>query len=118
MDYLNREEELDLMERMIPRDAVYEISQMLDRTKKGAVRNTVNNYVKVLRNDPLLKDSLRYNLLTCRVDVVKQLWWNHSGIMALSEEAIDYFYIYLEKKLWIKQRQNDESCYPWYCQQQ
>lgn len=95
-DYHNKEEELDLMEKMTPRDAVYEISQMLDRTKKGAVRNTANNYVKVLRNDPLLKGSLRYNLLTCRVDVVKPLWWNH-GTTALSEEAVDYFYIYLEK---------------------
>ena len=96
MDYLNREEELGLVENMTPKEAVFDLSQKLDRTKKGAVRNTANNYVMVLRNDPLLKESLRYNLLACRVDVVKPLWWNQ-GITALSEEAIDYFYIYLER---------------------
>lgn len=34
MDYLNREEELDLMERLTPRDAVYEISQRLTGRKR------------------------------------------------------------------------------------
>ena len=89
-------EELDRMEEMTRRDHVLAIREFLDKNNKGAIKSTVTNYLKVLRNDPLLTGCLRYNLLTCRVDVVKPLWWNRETV-ALSEEAIDYFYIYLER---------------------
>ena len=46
-----------------------EIRDSLEVTDKGVVKNTIGNYVTVFTQDPLLKDSIRFNLLTERIDI-------------------------------------------------
>ena len=50
----------------------------------------------VLREDPLLKGSLRFNLLNQRIDIVRKLWWN-DGIISMTDAARDFFYLYFEQ---------------------
>lgn len=50
----------------------------------------------VLREDPLLKGSLRFNLLNQRIDIVRKLWWN-DGITSMTDAARDFFYLYFEQ---------------------
>lgn len=44
---------------------------MLSQAEKGGVQNTIQNCVTVLQNDPILADSIRLNLLSERIDIVK-----------------------------------------------
>ena len=56
----------------------------------------MQNYMIVLKEDPLLKGSLRYNLLNQRIDIVKILWWNDE-ICPMTDAGRDFFYLYFEK---------------------
>ena len=56
----------------------------------------MQNYMIVLREDPLLKGSLRFNLLNQRIDIVRKLWWN-DGIISMTDAARDFFYLYFEQ---------------------
>ena len=56
----------------------------------------MQNYMIVLREDPLLKGSLRFNLLNQRIDIVRKLWWN-DGITSMTDAARDFFYLYFEQ---------------------
>ena len=44
---------------------------MLKRNKKKEVCQTIDNCLVVLRNDPILQDAIRQNILTDRQDIVK-----------------------------------------------
>lgn len=52
---------------------------MLSQAEKGGVQNTIQNCVTVLQNDPILADSIRLNLLSERIDIVKPMDWQRSG---------------------------------------
>ena len=52
---------------------------MLSQAEKGGVQNTIQNCVTVLQNDPVLADSIRLNLLSERIDIVKPMGWQRSG---------------------------------------
>ena len=52
---------------------------MLSQAEKGGVQNTIQNCVTVLQNDPILADSIRLNLLSERIDIVKPMGWQRSG---------------------------------------
>ncbi len=52
---------------------------MLPQAEKGGVQNTIQNCVTVLQNDPVLADSIRLNLLSERIDIVKPMGWQRSG---------------------------------------
>lgn len=56
----------------------------------------MDNYVLVLRNDPYISESLKYNELTGRIDIVKILWWNDE-ICKLDDDARTYYYYYCER---------------------
>ena len=64
------------MFRMVDKSKVDEVKQMLEYTQKGTAKATVGNYMVVLRNDPLVRESMKYNKLTGRIDIVKKRWWN------------------------------------------
>ena len=57
---------------------------------------TVGNYMVVLRNDPLVRESMKYNKLTGRIDIVKKLWWNEE-ICKLDDDGRTYFYYFFER---------------------
>ena len=59
---------------MVDLEAVSNIKEQLAVTMNGTVKGTMQNYMTVLREDPILSGSLRFNLLNQRVDVVKILW--------------------------------------------
>lgn len=57
---------------------------------------TVDNYILVLRYDPYIRESLKYNKLTGRIDIVKILWWNDE-ICKLDDDARTYYYYFFER---------------------
>ena len=54
------------MLRMADKSKVDEVKQMLEYTQKGTAKATVGNYMVVLRNDPLVRESMKYNKLTAQ----------------------------------------------------
>ena len=61
------------------RSTISNIRKMLSQAEKGGVQNTIQNCVTVLQNDPVLADSIRLNLLSERIDIVKPMGWQRSG---------------------------------------
>ena len=57
---------------------VHEVWGELQLTRRGLPANTIENCRKVFQLDPLLSGSIRLNLLTERVDIVKDLGWQRS----------------------------------------
>lgn len=84
------------MLRMVDKSKVDEVKQMLEYTQKGTAKATVGNYMVVLRNDPLVRESMKYNKLTGRIDIVKKLWWNEE-ICKLDDDGRTYFYYFFER---------------------
>ena len=87
---------LQVMEQMADVDAIREIRSHLAVTNQGTIKGTMQNYMIVLREDPLLKGSLKFNLLNQRIDIVRKLWWN-DGITSMTDAARDFFYLYFEQ---------------------
>lgn len=88
----------ETMAALSPPKTVEEVTELLDLTEKGLVRNTVSNAEMILSYDPLLRDSVRYNELTQRVDVVKPMGWergNHGP--ALTDNDIFNFHLYCDR---------------------
>lgn len=93
---MERQDALQKMEQMVDLSAAGEIREHLAVTRQGTIKGTMQNYMIVLKEDPLLKGSLRYNLLNQRIDIVKILWWN-DGICPMTDAGRDFFYLYFEK---------------------
>ena len=93
---MERQDALQKMEQMVDLSAIGEIREHLAETRQGTVKGTMQNYMIVLKEDPLLKRSLRYNLLNQRIDIVKILWWNDE-ICPMTDAGRDFFYLYFEK---------------------
>lgn len=68
----------------------------LELTRNGLPANTIDNFRQVFRLDPLLKDAIRLNLLTDRVDIVRELGWQRST-SALTDTDLQYLLHYFEK---------------------
>ena len=60
----------------IDRDTV---KKMLETDNKGIVLQTHNNCKLALREDPVLKDAIRYNELNERVDIIKPMPWRRTS---------------------------------------
>lgn len=90
------EEAAVVVRRMADKSKVDEVKQMLEYTQKGTAKATVGNYMVVLRNDPLVRESMKYNKLTGRIDIVKKLWWNEE-ICKLDDDGRTYFYYFFER---------------------
>ena len=81
-----------------PPKTVEEVKDLLDLTEKGLVRNTVSNAELILSYDPLLRESIRYNELTQRVDVVKPMGWERGSTgPALTDNDIFNFHLYCDR---------------------
>ena len=92
----NRENAVCRMESMVNLDVVRNIKEHLAVTMNGTVKGTMQNYMTVLKEDPVLAGSLRFNLLNQRVDVVKILWWN-KRITSLTDEGEEFLFYYFER---------------------
>ncbi len=57
------------------------IRDSLIRTEKGSIANSIQNCKTALECDPVLKNSIRKNLLTGQTDLVNPVYWHRSGNM-------------------------------------
>ena len=58
---------------LLPEMSVDEVREKLATTEKGQPANTIQTCQTVFSFDPLLRDAIRLNLLTDRVDIVRNL---------------------------------------------
>ncbi len=70
--------------------------QLLERTDKGYVRNSMHNVFLAFMCDPMLSGAVRYNILTGRVDLCKQMWWERTAAV-MNDTDFNYLMLYLEK---------------------
>ncbi len=87
---------------------VENIRNALDVGQKGKVLNTLNNYLMVFNNDPLLKGAIRKNMLTERTDIVKPLGWKRDS-PTLTDTDVQYLISYLEKSYGLSVEKKVES---------
>ncbi|MBR3652356.1 MAG: hypothetical protein IKN60_00200 [Bacteroidales bacterium] len=72
------------------------VTNLLERTQRGEIRQSINNCVLILQNDPALKGVVQKNLLTGRIDITRPVWWTRSGT-CLTDTDMNYIKLYLEK---------------------
>lgn len=75
---------------------VDEVRESLSTTEKGQPANTIGNCRTVFCQDPLLRGAIRLNLLTDRVDIVRNLGWRRST-SALTDTDVKYLLLYFEQ---------------------
>ena len=75
---------------------VDEVRESLSTTEKGQPANTIGNCRTVFCQDPLLRGAIRLNLLTDRVDIVRDLGWRRST-SALTDTDVKYLLLYFEQ---------------------
>ncbi len=69
---------------------------MLITTEKGTVTQCIRNVITVLENDEKFKGAIRYNIMTERNDISRDLGWFRDGVM-ITETDIDHIMLYLEE---------------------
>ena len=95
MDENKKKDTLKRMREMADLNAIRQIKECLSKNEKGDIKGTVQNYMMIFRDDPLIKGCLRYNRLSERVDISRKLWWDEDWEI-LTDNAIDQFYLYFE----------------------
>lgn len=95
MDENKKKDTLKRMSEMADLNAIRQIKECLSKNEKGDIKGTVQNYMMIFRDDPLIKGCLRYNRLSERVDISRKLWWDEDWEI-LTDNAIDQFYLYFE----------------------
>ena len=73
-----------------------EVRETLSTTEKGQPANTIGNCRTVFCQDPLLRGAIRLNLLTDRVDIVRDLGWRRNT-SALTDTDVKYLLLYFEQ---------------------
>lgn len=76
--------------------AVDEVRESLSVTEKGQPANTIGNCRTVFCQDPLLRGAIQLNLLTDRVDIVRDLGWRRNT-SALTDTDVKYLRLYFER---------------------
>lgn len=61
----------------------------------GRIVQSLTNCLVVLQNDELLRDAIRFNDLTCRIDVTKDLGWPRAGT-AFCDTDLDNIILYMD----------------------
>ncbi len=60
------------------------------------MKQCIRNVVTVLQNDEKFKGAIRYNIMTDRNDIARDLGWYRDGVM-LTDTDIDHIMLYLEE---------------------
>ena len=87
---------MSVAEALAPEQSVDEVRESLSVTEKGQPANTIGNCRTVFCHDPLLHGAIRLNLLTDRVDIVRDLGWRRST-SALTDTDVKYLLLYFEQ---------------------
>nr|WP_330364827.1 virulence-associated E family protein [Butyrivibrio sp. NC3005] len=77
------------------------VRQMLETDAKGIPKQTNNNCKIALREDPVLKDAIRFNELNERVDIIKPMPWRRTAD-ALTDVDVANIITYLENNYGLK----------------
>jgi len=77
-------------------EEIKEIRDNLGPGGKGQSRNTMENCVIVLENDPLLKGAICQDLFTDRPCIIKDLGWYRED-PPINDDDLSHIYLYLEK---------------------
>lgn len=88
-------------EALAPEQGVDEVRESLSVTEKDQPANTIGNRRTVFCHDPLLRDAIRLNLLTDRVDIVRDLGWRRNT-SALTDTDVKYLLLYFEQNYGLK----------------
>ena len=83
-------------EALTPEQSVDEVRESLSVTEKGQPADTIGNCRTVFCHDPLLRGAIRLNLLTDRVDIVRDLGWRRNT-SALTDTDVKYLLLYFEQ---------------------
>ncbi len=75
---------------------VEEVKSSLESTEKGGVRSSIRNCVTVLQQDPLLSGAVAYNILTDRIDLVKNIGYERTG-SAMTDTDMRYIRLRMEE---------------------
>ena len=82
---------MNVADLLLPALTVDEVRESLSMTQKGQTANTIGNCKTVFQRDPLLKGAIRLNLLTERIDIVRDVGWRRNT-SALTDTDIRYLY--------------------------
>ena len=94
-----RQAAMSAAEALAPEQSVDEVRESLSVTEKGQPANTIGNCRTVFCHDPLLRGAIRLNLLTDRVDIVRDLGWRrNTSALTLFQEALGH--AFEEPKRW------------------
>ena len=90
---------LEEVERIIDEEycTAEDIMESLERTEKGSVKGSLENCMYVLRHDPILREAIKKNEMTGRINLVKNLGWNRAGASITDNDEYQIFW-YFEKK--------------------
>lgn len=75
---------------------VEDIREQLDKTEKGKTRQSIQNTVTVLRNDPMLKGTICRNEMSGLIDICRDLPWKRRG-SHMTDTDLANIHGYLEK---------------------
>lgn len=86
------------LDQLQPEQSAKDITGILDATAKGQVKNTLKNAVIILSTDSLLRDGIKYNELTQRVDLVRSMGWYRGGTSAaLTDNDLHNVHLHIEQ---------------------
>ena len=79
-----------------------EIFQRLKKNGKDNVLQTIDNCVFILEHDETLRGAIRFNVLTERDCIVRDVGWERTG-SAITERDMSYFKLYFERNYHLNQ---------------
>lgn len=85
--------------------AIEAVKSGLKTTEKGNIRQTIENAIYVINNDPMLKDSIKRNELSCKTDIVKEMNW-HRRSKTFTDTDFNNIMLRMEKKYGITRDKN------------
>ena len=91
-----RKAAMSAAEVLAPEQSVDEVRESLSVTEKGLPANTIGNCRTVFCLTRCLRDAIRLNLLTDRVDIVRDLGWRRNP-SALTDTDVKYLLLYFEQ---------------------
>lgn len=81
---------------LAPERTTDEVRELLTTTEKGQTANTIANCKTVFQYDPLLRGAICYNLLTERIDIVRDLGWRRTSVV-FTDTDMKYLRLHFEE---------------------
>jgi len=92
LDQLSSSGQLD---EYLTKDPEPSLIDLLERDEKGNIKQTNDNCQLVLKHDELLKDAIRFNELSCQIDIIKAMPWKSFSV-AFTDNDLDNIITYFE----------------------